>query len=102
MNGIPVNFMIFSRLYRLAYEQSDFLLIGRQAPVPTAWLSWRVSILKDQGMYQTQYAVCIKRQSQSQLIVRSAVITSVISVLLCGQEIGVSHNATTRSGTHTA
>ena len=46
-------------------------------------------------MSQTQYAVCIKRQSQSQLIVRSAVITSVMSVLLCGQEIGVSHNATT-------
>ena len=59
-------------------------------------LSWRVSILKDPGMSQTQYAVCIKRQSQSQLIVRSAVITSVMSVLLCGQEIGVSHNATTQ------
>ena len=58
-------------------------------------MSWRVSILKDPGMSQTQYAVCIKRQSQSQLIVRSAVITSVMSVLLCGQEIGVSHNATT-------
>ena len=58
-------------------------------------MSWRVSILKDQGMYQTQCAVCIKRQSQSQLLVRSAVITSVMSVLLCGQEIGVSHNATT-------
>ena len=47
-------------------------------------------------MYQTKNCiVCIKRQSQSQLIVRSAVIISVMSVLLCGQEIGVSHNATT-------
>ena len=46
-------------------------------------------------MSQTQCAVCIKRQSQSQLIVRSAV---VMAVLLCGQEIGVSHNATTAIG----
>ena len=45
------------------------------------------SILKDQGMYQTKCAVCIKRQSQSQLIVRSAVITSVMSVLLCGRDV---------------
>ena len=51
-------------------------------------MSWRVSILKDQGMSQTQYAVCIKRQSQSQLIVRSAVITSVMSVLLCREMSG--------------
>ena len=51
-------------------------------------LSWRVSILKDPGMSQTQYAVCIKRQSQSQLIVRSAVITSVMSVLLCREMSG--------------
>ena len=51
-------------------------------------MSWRVSILKDPGMSQTQYAVCIKRQSQSQLIVRSAVITSVMSVLLCREMSG--------------
>ena len=52
------------------------------------YVSWRVSILKDRGMSQTQYAVCIKRQSQSQLIVRSAVITSVMSVLLCREMSG--------------
>ena len=52
--------------------------------VPTEiLLSWRVSILKANGMFQTNCIVCIKRQSQSQLIVRSAVITSVMSVLLC-------------------
>ena len=44
-----------------------------------------VSILKDHGMYQTKWIVCIKRQLQSQLIVRPAVITSVMPVMLCGQ-----------------
>ena len=51
-------------------------------------LSWRVSILKANGMFQTNCIVCIKRQSQSQLIVRSAVITSVMSVLLCREMSG--------------
>ena len=51
-------------------------------------VSWRVSILKDNGMFQTNCIVCIKRQSQSQLIVRSAVITSVMSVLLCREMSG--------------
>ena len=51
-------------------------------------LSWRVSILKDHGMFQTKCIRCIKRQSQSQLIVRSAVITSVMSVLLCREMRG--------------
>jgi len=46
-------------------------------------MSRRVSILKDNGMCQTNCIVCIERQSQSQLIVRSAVITSVMSVFLC-------------------
>ena len=51
-------------------------------------LSWWVSILKDNGMFQTNCIVYIKRQSQSQLIVRSAVITSVMSVLLCREMRG--------------
>ena len=53
-----------------------------------ASLSWQVSILKEHGMFQTKCIVCIERQSQSQLIGKSAVITSVMTVLLCGQEIG--------------
>ena len=57
--------------------------------IVTTWLlSWRVSILKDNSMFQTNCIVCIKRQSQSQLIVRSAVITSVMSVLFCREMRG--------------
>lgn len=51
-------------------------------------MSWRVSILKANGMFQTNCIVCIKRQSQSQVMVRSAVITSVMSVLLCSEMRG--------------
>ena len=47
-----------------------------------------MSILKANGKFQTNCIVCIKRQSQSQLIVRSAVITSVMSVLLCREMSG--------------
>ena len=50
-------------------------------------LSWRVSILKDNSMFQTKCNMCIKRQSQSQLIVRSAVITSVTTVFLLCREM---------------
>ena len=55
-------------------------------PLLCTSLSWRASILKEHGMSQPKCIVCIKSQSQSQLIVRSAVITSVLTVLLCGQE----------------
>ena len=50
-------------------------------------VSWRVSVLEEHGIYQIKCVVCIKRQSQSQLIVRSAVMSTV---LLCGQERGES------------
>ena len=47
-----------------------------------------LSILKDNGMFQTNRIVCTKRQSPSQLKVRSAVITSVMPVLLCREMRG--------------
>ena len=41
------------------------------------------SILKEHGVSQSKWIVCTKWQSQSRYIVRSAVITSVMTVLVC-------------------
>ena len=64
-------------------------------------VTWRVSILTHRRMFQTKCIVCIKRQSQSQLIVRAAVITSVMSVLLCGERGGAQYHDTIISSTET-
>ena len=70
--------MSASLLFRCSVNKR--LIFSVVLPFEYAPVSWRVSILKDNGMFQTNCIVCIKHQSQSQLIVRSAVITSVMSV----------------------